>query len=86
MVSSSHGTGLREGLCKQIIDSVLSVANEKLISAFELLRYPGVATANLKAIIPALANVDPYILARIDVDGRFGRLLSSSFPADNIVV
>lgn len=38
-------------------------------SAYHLLRYPGVTVAGLKRIIPDLADVDPNILSRLDIDG-----------------
>lgn len=60
-----------EKVCaKGHIGNVPSNADDSFRSAFELLRYPGVTTMNLKAIIPALSDIDPYILTRIDVDGR----------------
>jgi len=41
-----------------------------LFSAFYLLRYPGVTTATMQSVVPELADVDPRILARIDIDGE----------------
>ncbi|KAF9467577.1 glucose inhibited division protein A-domain-containing protein [Collybia nuda] len=40
-------------------------------TGFEMLRYPGLKAADLKAAVPALAEVDPYILSRIDIDGEY---------------
>lgn len=38
-------------------------------SAFEMLRYPGIKASDLKIAVPALADVDSYILSRVDIDG-----------------
>jgi hypothetical protein len=38
-------------------------------SAFDMLRYPRVSTADLKIAIPDLSTVDSQILARIDIEG-----------------
>jgi hypothetical protein len=36
-----------------------------------MLRYPGIKASNLNKAIPQLYDVDPQILARIDIDGLF---------------
>ena len=36
-----------------------------------MLRYPKVSTAELKAALPKLEQVDPQILSRIDIEGAF---------------
>ncbi|TFK71025.1 glucose-inhibited division protein A subfamily [Pluteus cervinus] len=45
-------------------------------SAFEMLRYPGITTSNLLAAVPELKSVDPQVLARVDIDGRYHPHLS----------
>ncbi|KAF8881583.1 glucose inhibited division protein A-domain-containing protein [Infundibulicybe gibba] len=40
-------------------------------SAFEMLRYPGITTSSLKAAVPLLADIDPQVLLRIDIDGQY---------------
>lgn len=40
-------------------------------SAFDMLRYPQLRTSSFFKTIPELASVDPYILSRIDIDGRY---------------
>ncbi|KAF9005147.1 glucose inhibited division protein A-domain-containing protein [Cyathus striatus] len=40
-------------------------------SAFELLRKPETNCADLKVVLPELSDIDPRILARIDIDGRY---------------
>ncbi|KAI0698990.1 glucose inhibited division protein A-domain-containing protein [Cytidiella melzeri] len=40
-------------------------------SAFDLLRHPTVTPEQLIPIIPALAHVDPLILTRVHIDGRY---------------
>jgi len=40
------------------------------LSAFHLLRYPTVTTERLKAIIPELADIDPKLSARLDIEGK----------------
>ncbi|KIM87906.1 hypothetical protein PILCRDRAFT_95660 [Piloderma croceum F 1598] len=40
-------------------------------SAFDMLRYPNLRTADFAKVIPELAAIDPHILSRIDVDGRY---------------
>lgn len=39
-------------------------------SAFQILRYPGVTTANLKKFLSALRDVHPQVLTRLDIDGK----------------
>jgi len=38
-------------------------------SAFDMLRYPNLRTADFAKVIPELATIDPHILSRINVDG-----------------
>ncbi|KAF5347812.1 hypothetical protein D9756_010292 [Leucocoprinus leucothites] len=45
-------------------------------SAYEMLRYPGVTSAKLIPVIDQLAKMDPQILARVDIDGRYSAQLS----------
>ena len=40
-------------------------------SAFDLLRHPTVTPEQLIPAVPALANVDPHILTRVHIDGRY---------------
>ncbi|KAF8057579.1 glucose inhibited division protein A-domain-containing protein [Lyophyllum atratum] len=42
-----------------------------LRSGFEMLRYPGINAAQLRQAIPALADVDDYVLGRVDIDGQY---------------
>lgn len=51
------------GLC-----TILTAA---LYSAFDLLRHPTVTPEQLIPAVPALANVDPHILTRVHIDGRY---------------
>ncbi|KAJ2933765.1 hypothetical protein H1R20_g3317, partial [Candolleomyces eurysporus] len=39
--------------------------------AFHMLRYPNVTTAALQPFIPELAQVDPQLLSRVDIEGVF---------------
>lgn len=39
-------------------------------SAFQILRYPGITTADLKKFISALRDVHPQVLTRLDIDGK----------------
>jgi len=39
------------------------------VSAFQMLRYPGVTTEFLKGAVPELQDIHPSILSRIDVEG-----------------
>lgn len=34
-----------------------------------MMRFPWITTSVLKDAVPALASIDPYVLARVDVDG-----------------
>jgi hypothetical protein len=43
-------------------------------SGFDLLRYPTLSSSDLKVAIPSLSDVDPRILARIDVEGTKSRI------------
>jgi tRNA uridine 5-carboxymethylaminomethyl modification enzyme len=45
--------------------------DSEYVRAFELLRYPKVSTQELKRALPELNNVDPQLLARIDIDGVY---------------
>ena len=38
-------------------------------SAFHILRYPGMTTSALVPMVPELADVDPTLLARVDIEG-----------------
>ncbi|KAF9447052.1 glucose-inhibited division protein A subfamily [Macrolepiota fuliginosa MF-IS2] len=40
-------------------------------SAYEMLRYPGVTSTMLLPVIERLREIDPQILARVDIDGRY---------------
>jgi len=42
-----------------------------LRSAYDMLRYPKVTTAELRVAIPELSAIDPQILSRVDIDGRY---------------
>lgn len=41
-----------------------------LCSAFEMLRYPNIRSTDLQGLVPGLSEIDPAILARIDIDGE----------------
>jgi hypothetical protein len=41
-----------------------------LLSAFDMLRYANLRTADFVKVIPELATIDLRILSRIDVDGE----------------
>ncbi|KIM75217.1 hypothetical protein PILCRDRAFT_827463 [Piloderma croceum F 1598] len=45
-------------------------------SAFDMLRYPNLRTADFAKVIPELAAIDPHIFSRIDIDGRYSVHLS----------
>ncbi|TFY79519.1 hypothetical protein EWM64_g4490 [Hericium alpestre] len=45
-------------------------------SAFYMLRWPQLRAASLLSVIPELATIDPSILARVDIDGRYAAHLS----------
>lgn len=38
-------------------------------SAFDMLSYPHIRSADFVKAIPALSTLDPRILARVDIDG-----------------
>ncbi|KAF8634667.1 hypothetical protein AX15_000768 [Amanita polypyramis BW_CC] len=40
-------------------------------SAYELLRYPGVTATKLLPVIPELADMDPLILTRVQIEGHY---------------
>lgn len=40
-------------------------------SAFHILRHPGINTTTLLPIVPDLADVDPQLLSRIDIEGTY---------------
>ncbi|KAI0299975.1 glucose inhibited division protein A-domain-containing protein [Multifurca ochricompacta] len=40
-------------------------------SAFDMLNYPHIRSADFMNVIPSLNTIDPHILARIDIDGRY---------------
>ena len=40
-------------------------------SAFDLLRHPTITPEQLAPAIPALLNVDPHIINRVHIDGRY---------------
>ncbi|KAK7047759.1 Mitochondrial Translation Optimization [Paramarasmius palmivorus] len=44
-------------------------------SAFEMLRYPKIKTADFQGLIPELSTIDPSIYSRIDIDGRYNSQL-----------
>ncbi|ESK91359.1 mitochondrial translation optimization protein [Moniliophthora roreri MCA 2997] len=44
-------------------------------SAFEMLRYPKIKSVNFRGLIPELSTIDPLVLARIDIDGRYNSQL-----------
>lgn len=57
---------------------LLLLMNWYCIRAFDMLRYPHISTRDLKVVFPELADVDPAILERIDIEGMlaahsFGR-------------
>lgn len=39
-------------------------------SAFHILRHPGINTSTLVPVVPELADVDPTLLARVDIEGE----------------
>ncbi|KAG2018643.1 mitochondrial translation optimization protein [Coprinopsis cinerea AmutBmut pab1-1] len=44
--------------------------------AYYMLRYPGVTAGFMKSFIPELADVDPQVLARVDIEGHYHPHLS----------
>ncbi|KAH6903858.1 mitochondrial translation optimization protein [Coprinopsis sp. MPI-PUGE-AT-0042] len=44
--------------------------------AFYMLRYPGVTTESMKSLIPDLSDIDPQIMARVDIEGHYHPHLS----------
>ncbi|KAK0187365.1 hypothetical protein F5146DRAFT_1004287 [Armillaria mellea] len=48
----------------------------KMRSAFDLLRYQTISSAEFVKDIPLLANTDPRLLARIDTEGRYQPFLA----------
>ncbi|KAF8197101.1 glucose inhibited division protein A-domain-containing protein [Pholiota molesta] len=40
-------------------------------NAFEILRYPGITTANLTELVPSLKDLHPRVLTWIDIDGQY---------------
>ncbi|TEB24945.1 glucose-inhibited division protein A subfamily [Coprinellus micaceus] len=40
-------------------------------SAFHILRHPGINTSTLVPVVPELADVDPTLLARVDIEGTY---------------
>ncbi|KAF8509790.1 glucose inhibited division protein A-domain-containing protein [Gautieria morchelliformis] len=40
-------------------------------SAFDMLRHPHISTADLMVVFPGLADVDPAMLTRIDIEGSY---------------
>jgi tRNA U34 5-carboxymethylaminomethyl modifying enzyme MnmG/GidA len=75
--SRSKETASRVG--KTTLHRTLAPSSQPLIhhsphssySAFDLLRHPTVTPAQLIPAIPALAHVDPLVLARVHIDGRY---------------
>ena len=59
----------------QCQDIVLFETDLLSCSAYELLRYPGVTASNLSHVIPELANIDPLVLMRVQIEG-----ISITFP------
>ena len=53
-------------------------------SAFDLLRYPQVRSADFVTSIPALSTFDPRVLARVDIDGTPLYFILSSTNPDSI--
>lgn len=45
--------------------------NVQHYSAFHILRHPGINTTKLLPIVPDLADVDPQLLSRIDIEGTY---------------
>jgi hypothetical protein len=44
-------------------------------SAFDMLRGPTITIAHLKTAIPALGDVDPRILERVEIEGEYYRFV-----------
>ncbi len=53
-------------------------------SAFDLLSYPHIRSADFVTSIPALSTLDPRVLKRIDIDGMPLYLMLSSTTPDGI--
>ena len=53
-------------------------------SAFDLLRYPHIRSADFVTSIPALSTFDPRVLARVDIDGTPLYFMLSSTNPDSI--
>ncbi|KAJ7224522.1 glucose inhibited division protein A-domain-containing protein [Mycena pura] len=61
-------------------------------SAYRMLRYPELRISNLRAAVPALAAIDPSILARVQIDGLYNPFLArqaadlAEFSQDETIV
>ncbi|KAJ3570706.1 hypothetical protein NP233_g4230 [Leucocoprinus birnbaumii] len=66
-----------EGRCGPQVCSPTALISAILmnISAYEMLRYPGVTSTTLIPAINQLEKMDPRILARVDIDGRYSAQL-----------
>ena len=53
-------------------------------SAFDLLSYPHIRSADFVTSIPALSTFDPRVLARVDIDGTPLYFMLSSTDPDSI--
>jgi hypothetical protein len=68
MVSLFGMTAYGEGLSLWQPD-ITTYSRLASFSAFDMLRYAKLRTADFIKVIPELASIDPHILSRIDVDG-----------------
>jgi hypothetical protein len=69
MVSLSDETVHGGGLCFAASPQFFTYSRLRAFSAFDMLRYPNLRTADFIKVIPELATIDPRILSRIDIDG-----------------
>ena len=66
------GMGLPAGQLLVVSDlNVLLMAHP---SAFDLLGFQGIKTANLQKAIPLIKDIDPRVLQKIDVEGMRTRI------------
>ena len=54
-------------------------------SAFDLLGFQGIKTANLQKAIPLIKDIDPRVLQKIDVEGMHASSRSSQHLLTNVM-
>lgn len=75
MASLSTETALGESTLSPFRFPIIQL-NALPLSAFYMLRYPGVTTESMKTFIPDLSDIDPQLLARVDIEGHYHPHLS----------